>query len=73
MDSKKIWAMAVFALLLVTLALASPYALPPANHTMHDVQEKEQRNATPGGSGMPGGTNEYFPTYFPMPSPTVRR
>lgn len=73
MDSRKIWAIAILLLFIGSLALAGPVMLPPMDRSSHDAQQKEQRNVSTGGAGIPGGKNPYFATYFPMPSPTVRR
>jgi hypothetical protein len=73
MELKKIYTALAFVLLLGIVVMASPTPLPPANQSMHNVQQNEQRGVTPGGAGLPGGTNPYFPTNFPLPSPTARR
>ncbi len=77
MDTKKILMVmiAVSFLVAVTVpALATPFntTLPPANQSMHNVEQSEQRNRTPGGAGIPGGTNPYFPSLPPWPSPTAK-
>jgi hypothetical protein len=72
MDTNKICTIAVFLMLMGVLIFSRP-VLPPGNQSMHNVEQNEQRNVTPGGSGIPGGTNPYFPTNFPLPSPTARR
>jgi hypothetical protein len=46
-----------------------PAVSPGARESMHDVQQNEQRNVTPGGAGIPGGTNPYFATARPSPTP----
>lgn len=71
MDSRKIWAIAILLLFFGSLALAGP--IMPVGQSTHDAQQKEQRNVSTGGAGIPGGKNPYFATSFPMPSPTVRK
>lgn len=56
------------------LALAIPAMAAPAPSPSltpgHDIVENEQRNSTPGGSGIMGGTNEYWPTPASSPKPS---
>ncbi len=73
MDLRKIWAIAILLLFFGSLAMAGPVMLPPADQSAHNAQQKEQRNVSTGGAGIPGGKNPYFATSFPMPSPTAKK
>jgi hypothetical protein len=74
METRKVLTV-VAIVALMAMAAAPAFAAwrpPPANQSMHNVQQSEQRNVTGGGAGIPGGENPYFPTMFPLPSPTVQ-